>query len=81
MVGTTTQRPQVPAATGVCIGEGVQPVPLKIADKIWAWEFVDMADLLPEQWSAKMSTGRRMHDIFLPGGGEASGQGHGPSRT
>jgi len=37
----------------VPVGEGMQPVPLKIAEKIWAWEFVDMVDLLPEQWAVK----------------------------
>ena len=36
------------AAVGIHVGEGLPPVPRKLADKIWRWEFVDMAELLPE---------------------------------
>ena len=48
-IGVTGQHPHAPAMVGVPVGEGMQPVPMKIAEKIWAWEFVDMVDLLPEQ--------------------------------
>ena len=39
------------AAVGIHVGEGLPPVPRKLAEKIWRWEFVDMAELLPEFWS------------------------------
>ena len=38
---------------GVYIGEGLPPVPKKVADKITNWEFVDMWELLPEHWVAR----------------------------
>ena len=34
----------------VYIGEGLLPVPNKLADHIWKWEFIDMSELLPEFW-------------------------------
>ncbi len=36
---------------GVYVGEGLPPVPTKLADKIRRWEFVEMGELLPEFWS------------------------------
>ena len=33
---------------GVCVGAGSSPVPNKVAERIRRWEFVDMAELLPE---------------------------------
>ena len=43
----------VPLGSGIFIGEGIQPVPAKLADRIWSWEFIEMADLLPEQMAPK----------------------------
>ena len=40
--------PQTGAA--VYIGEGLPPVPNKLADRIRKWEFIDMSELLPEFW-------------------------------
>ena len=37
-------------SAGVYVGEGLPPVPEKLAAKIWAWKFVDMAEMLPECW-------------------------------
>ena len=42
--------------TGIYIGVGLPPVPLKLAEKIRRWEFVDMAGLLPEFWSLASAT-------------------------
>ena len=33
---------------GVYVGEGLPPVPEKLAAKIYAWKLVDMAEMLPE---------------------------------
>ncbi len=43
-----------PAATlnGVYVGEGLPPVPAKLAEKIRKWEYVEMAELLPEFWNS-----------------------------
>ena len=35
---------------GVYVGEGLPPVPTKLAQRIWRWEFIDMAEMLPELW-------------------------------
>ena len=40
-----------PGQEGIYVGEGLLPVPAKLAEKITRWEFVDMAELLPEFWS------------------------------
>jgi len=37
-----------PALAGVYVGDGLPPVPQKLADKIHRWEFIDMGKLLPE---------------------------------
>ena len=47
-VGTTAAL----GSFGIYMGEGLPPVSDKIADKIRAWKFVDMAELLPEPWGA-----------------------------
>ena len=44
---------QTGAGAGVFIGDGVQPVPAKVAERIWTWEFIEMVDLLPEPWAVK----------------------------
>ena len=33
---------------GVCIGEALPPVPERLVSRIQKWEFIDMAELLPE---------------------------------
>ena len=39
------------AFNGVYVGEGLPPIPRKLAHKIVRWEYVEMAELLPEFWS------------------------------
>ena len=39
---------------GVYVGEALPPVPRKLADKIQAWEFIEMTELLPEFWAQKL---------------------------
>ena len=63
-------------AHGVYVGEGMPPVPTKIASKIRRGEFVDMGELLPEFWvppreddaqaksEAKTRRVRSVQDIF-----------------
>ncbi len=43
-----------PASTlnGVYVGEGLPPVPAERAEKIRKWEYVEMAELLPEFWNS-----------------------------
>ncbi len=59
---------------GVYMGEGVPPVPAKLASRIRRGEFVDMGELLPEFWStpkeegakeAKSRRARKVDDIFI----------------
>ena len=56
---------------GVYVGEGLPPVPSKLAKKIRAGEYVDMEELLPEVWTpeesepdAKRRCTKRITDIF-----------------
>ena len=42
------------AVKGIYIGEGLPPVPQKLAERIRRWEYVEMAELLPELWTAKL---------------------------
>ena len=59
---------------GAYVGEGMPPVPAKLAARIWRWEYVEMGELLPEFWigskaeegELKIRTrqGRKVSDIF-----------------
>jgi len=42
------QDPKKKTSGGVYVGAGLSPVSLKLAERIRQWEFVDMAELLPE---------------------------------
>ena len=60
------------STVGVYIGEGLPPVPAKLARKIRAGEFIEMDELLPEVWTMKEGgepepkrrCGKRVLDIF-----------------
>ena len=39
--------------SGVYVGEGLPPIPMKLAQRIWQWEFIDMAKMLPELWARR----------------------------
>ena len=65
----------VPPTVGVYLGEGIPPVPDKLAAKIRRGEFVEMGELLPEFWSprgdegevgreSKVRRSRKVTDIF-----------------
>ena len=41
---------------GIYVGEGMTPVPKKLAEKTWWWEFVDMGELLPDSWAQGSNT-------------------------
>lgn len=43
-------RAPLPMA-GVYVGESLPPVPTKLASKILRWEYIEMAEMLPEFWS------------------------------
>ena len=56
----------LPPTSGVYIGEGLPPVPPKLAAKILRWDFVDMAEMLPEYWSsAKMEEEDELYPVVL----------------
>ena len=61
-----------PSGTGIYIGKGLPPVPPKLAKKIRQWEFVDMAELLPEFWSLPSVT---KSEAFFPPVKEGNGSG------
>ena len=42
----------LPPTSGVYVGEGLPPVPPRLAAKILRLEFVDMSEMLPEYWSS-----------------------------
>ena len=39
--------------SGMYIGEGLPPVPIKVAQRIWRWDFIDMVEMLPELWTQR----------------------------
>lgn len=43
--------------SGVYVGEGMAPVPKKLAEKIHRWEYVEMGELLPEFWAGPKEEG------------------------
>ena len=59
---------------GAYVGDGLPPVPPKLAAKIRRWEFIEMGELLPEFWASKDEEGdkrdsrprrsRKVTDIF-----------------
>ena len=65
-----------PVSEGVYVGDGLPPVPAKLAAKIRKGEFVEMRELLPEFWSShreedmegkqeiKIRRSRKVTDIF-----------------
>jgi hypothetical protein len=58
-IGDTDETAKAPA---VHLSDGLPPIPAKIAAKILNSKFVEMADLLPEAWSARKgdeSSGRK----------------------
>ena len=62
MAGSSSQS----LGTGIYIGEGLPPVPPKLAEKIRRWEFVDMAELLPEFWSLPLTTKSEGQPVTQP---------------
>ena len=77
MANLLPQANSGPASTpqGVYVGEGLPPVPAKVAAKICRGDFVDMAELLPEFWAlprdedegkseARSRWARSIQDIF-----------------
>ena len=51
LLPTIGQSKDASLSAGIYVGEGLLPVPAKLAKKITRWEFVEMAELLPEFWS------------------------------
>ena len=44
----------IPSTTGVMINPNSPPVPMKIVQRAWNGEYIDMAELLPQSLSAAM---------------------------
>ena len=55
-----TQPPlSVAVLTGLFLGDGVLPLPQRLMKKIIALEFVEMRELLPEEWLSSMEEGEQ----------------------
>ena len=39
--------------SGAYIDEGLPPVPINLAQRIWQWDFIDMVEILPELWTRR----------------------------
>ena len=48
------------AATGLVTGEGLLPVPEKLAKKILELEFIEMRELMPENWLKEEEEGKNV---------------------
>ena len=55
MMSSVATSTVVSLSAGIYEGEGILPVPAKLVEKITLWEFVEMAELLPEFWSSLAS--------------------------
>ena len=44
-------KEETPKPAGIYLGDGLPPVPARLAGRIGRWEFIEMVDLLPEFWS------------------------------
>lgn len=62
---------------GVYVGEALSPVTTKLADHIYAWEFIEISELLPKFWTQKVTRRREvsvqeihenfpLHEIYPP---------------
>ena len=49
-MGTTPETPKQTGTSGICLAEGLPPVPAKLVEKIRRGEFVEMYELLPDLW-------------------------------
>ncbi len=76
VIGAVTQgHPMPTASNGIYIGEGLPPVPLKLAERIRRWNFIDMSELLPEFWTT--ATGGKPDDGPAAALGSPAEEGHG----
>ena len=39
--------------SGIYVEEGLPPIPMKLAQCIWQWKFIDIANMLPELWACR----------------------------
>ena len=44
-------KEETPKPAGIYLGDGLPPVPARLAGRIGRWEFIETVDLLPEFWS------------------------------
>ena len=56
-VQATHLFPSVAVAMGLFLGDGVLPLPQRLMRKILALEFVEMRELLPEEWLPSVEEG------------------------
>ena len=51
--GNTLDALTLTAEQGIYVGQGMAPVPRKLTERIWQWEFVDMGEMLSDNWLQK----------------------------
>ena len=52
----TTHHTTGAKSDGVFLGDGLPPVPAKLAERIGRWEYIEMYKLLPEFWPSQKAT-------------------------
>ena len=50
-LGSPENNKEMKEVSGVYVGKCLPPIPIKLAQRIWQWEFIDMAEMLPELWA------------------------------
>ena len=74
LAGKREPSREVQKPSGIFVGDGLPPVPSKLAEKIRRGEFVEMHELLPEFWAVQRMEGltqktlkvtKRVRDILV----------------
>ena len=52
----TTHHTTGAKSDGVFLGDGLPPVPAKLAERIGRWEYIEMYELQPEFWPSQKAT-------------------------
>ena len=52
-LGSPDKNKERKEESGVYVGEGLPPIPMKLAQRIWQWEYIDMLEMLPELWACR----------------------------
>ena len=56
--------PSVAVPTGLFLGDGLLPLPQKLMKRIVAFDFIEMRELLPEEWLHSVTEESNTHQSY-----------------